>query len=108
MRVESRIPGADANAYHAFAATIAGGLYGIANKVELADPYSGNGYAATDLTRIPSTFAEAIDLWRDSEVAVECFGEDVHHHVLVHAESEWRAFNNTVTDWERARYFERI
>jgi len=32
----------------------------------------------------------------------------VHHHVLVHAESEWRAFNNTVTDWERARYFERI
>ena len=29
MRVESRIPGADANTYHAFAATIAGGLYGI-------------------------------------------------------------------------------
>ena len=29
MRVESRIPGADANAYHAFAATIAGGLHGI-------------------------------------------------------------------------------
>ena len=32
----------------------------------------------------------------------------VHHHVLVHAESEWLAFNQTVTDWERRRYFERI
>ncbi len=108
MRLENRIPGADANTYHAFAATIAGGLYGIENRIEPSEPYSGNGYTATDLERIPSTFAEAIELWRASEIAVECFGADVHHHVLVHAESEWRAFNQTVTDWERARYFERI
>jgi len=85
-----------------------GGLYGIAHKIEPDTPYSGNGYTATDLTRIPSTFAEAIELWRNSEVAVECFGDEVHHHVLVHAEAEWLAFNKTVTDWERARYFERI
>jgi len=108
MRVENRIPGADANSYHAFAATIAGGLYGINHKIEPDTPYSGNGYTATDLTRIPSTFAEAIELWRNSEIAVECFGDEVHHHVLVHAEAEWLAFNKTVTDWERARYFERI
>ena len=61
----------------------------------------------TDLARIPSTFAEAIELWRDSPIARECFGDDVHHHVL-HAETEWPAFNSTVTDWERRRYFERI
>jgi glutamine synthetase len=108
LRVESRIPGSDANSYHAFAATVAGGLYGIANQIEPPPPYSGNGYIATDVDRIPSTFPEAIDLWRSSDVAVECFGEDVHHHVLVHAEAEWLAFNQTVTDWERARYFERI
>ena len=59
-------------------------------------------------TRIPWTFPEAIELWQHSEIAVECFGEEVHHHVLVHAEAEWLAFNQTVTDWERARYFERI
>ena len=34
LRVENRIPGADANTYHAFAATIAGGLYGLANKID--------------------------------------------------------------------------
>ena len=71
-------------------------------------PYHGNGYTADDLPRIPSTYVEAIELWRASELARECFGDDVHHHVLNHAEFEWRAFNATVTDWERHRYFERI
>ena len=108
LRVESRIPGADANTYHAFAATIAGGLHGIAERIEPPPPYDGDGYAASDLPRIPSTFVEAIDLWRDSVVAKRCFGDDVHHHVLNYAESEWAAFNRTVTDWERRRYFERI
>ena len=69
MRVESRIPGADANAYHAFAATIAGGLHGIRERIEPPAPYHGNGYTADDLPRIPSTFVEAIELWRGSELA---------------------------------------
>ena len=107
LRVESRIPGADANSYHAFAATIAGGLYGIAHRIEPGEPFHGDGYRA-DLPRVPATLPEAIELWRNSEIAVECFGRDVHRHVLHFAEFEWQAFNNSVTDWERARYFERI
>lgn len=108
LRVESRIPGADINSYHAFAATIAGGLHGIRHRIEPPDPYDGNGYTADDLPRIPWTLAEAIDRWRASDVARECFGDDVHHHVLTHAEFEWQSFNATVTDWERRRYFDRI
>jgi glutamine synthetase len=108
MRVESRIPGADMNSHHAFAATIAGGLYGIANRVEPPPPYDGNGYTAADLPRIPHTMADAIELWRGSSIARECFGDEVHHHVLNFAEQEWHAFQRTVTDWELRRYFERI
>jgi glutamine synthetase len=107
-RVESRIPGSDVNCYHAFAGTIAGGLYGIEQRIEPPAPYAGNGYTATDLTRLPATLPEAIELWRNSDIARERFGDDVHHHVLRHAEAEWSAFNQTVTDWERRRYFERI
>ncbi|MGH9135316.1 MAG: glutamine synthetase family protein, partial [Ilumatobacteraceae bacterium] len=44
MRIENRIPGSDANAYHAFAATIAGALYGIENQIEPPAPYEGDGY----------------------------------------------------------------
>jgi glutamine synthetase len=108
LRVENRIPGADVNSYHAFAATIAGGLLGIEQRIEPPPPYRGNGYTAADLPRIPTTFVEAIELWRDSANAKACFGDDVHHHVLRHAEFEWDAFNHAVTDWERQRYFERI
>jgi glutamine synthetase len=108
MRVENRIPGADANSYHAFAATIAAGLYGIEHQIEPPDPYIGNGYTAADIERIPSTFNEAIDLWENSTLAKQCFGDEVHHHVLNYAKDEWRAWGATVTQWERARYFERI
>lgn len=108
MRVENRIPGADANSYHAFAATIAAGLYGIENRVEPPEPYIGNGYTAADIERIPSTFNQAIELWEQSTLARACFGDDVHHHVLNFARDEWRAWGATVTSWERARYFERI
>ncbi len=108
MRVENRIPGADANSYHAFAATIAAGLYGIENRIEPPDPYLGNGYTAADIERIPSTFNEAMDLWQHSTLAKQCFGDEVHHHVFNYAKDEWRAWGATVTNWERARYFERI
>ncbi len=41
FRVENRIPGADANPYLAFAATIAAGLYGIAMRLEPAGSLRG-------------------------------------------------------------------
>ena len=90
-RVESRIPGADVNPYLVLAAAIAAGLYGIDHELELATAYPRNAYEATDVPRIPSTLVEAIDELRDSEVAAEAFGPDVHHHLLNTAEQEWEA-----------------
>lgn len=106
-RVECRIPGADANSYLAFAGTIAAGLYGIRHGLELGEPYAGNGYEANDLPRIPTSLAEAADLWERSAIARECFGDGVHRHLLNMARHEWSTFNRTVTDWERLRYFDR-
>jgi glutamine synthetase len=108
MRVECRIPGADANGYHAFAGTLAGGLYGIANKIDPGEPYRANGYEAKDIARIPWNIVDAIELWRNSAIAKECFGAEVHHHILNAAEQEWLEFNRQTTEWERRRYFERI
>jgi glutamine synthetase len=83
-------------------------LYGIRHRLELAAPYEGNGYTAPDVGRIPWNLPDAIALWKSSDIARECFGDDVHHWILRCAESEWEAFNRTVTDWELNRYFERI
>ena len=107
-RVESRIPGSDANSYFAFAGTIAGGLYGIKNKMKLGEPFKGNGYEAPEIPRIPWNIVDAIALWENSTIAREAFGDDVHHHILTMAKAEWEAFNHTVTDWELRRYWERI
>ncbi len=107
-RVESRIPGADVNPYLVLAASVAAGLYGIDHELELGPAYPRNAYEATDVPRIPSTLVEAIDELRGSKVAVEAFGAEVHHHLLNTAVQEWEASNRHVTDWELARYFERL
>jgi glutamine synthetase len=107
-RVESRIPGADVNPYLALAAAIAGGLWGIEHELELEPAFTGNAYKAVDVPRIPSTLAEAIDGLASSDVAVEAFGPEVHHHLLNTARQEWATSNRVVTDWELARNFERI
>ena len=109
FRVECRIPGADANPYLAFAATIAGGLYGIQNKIEPPEMFHGNAYAATDVPRVPSSLHEAIAAFEKSDVARAAFGDFVFEHLLNTARQEQIIFdNNVVTDWELSRYFERI
>ncbi len=108
LRVESRIPGADANPYLAFAATIAGGLWGVEHRVEPPPIFEGNGYTAEGVPRVPWTLVEAIDELERSEVAATAFGADVHHHLLNTAQQEWATSNRAVTDWELRRNFERI
>ena len=107
-RVECRIPGADANPYLAFAATIASGMWGVQNKIEPPEMFSGNAYEANDVPRVPSSLHEAIEAFRGSAVGREAFGDFVFGHLLNTAEQEQIIFdNNCVTDWELARYFER-
>ncbi len=106
-RVESRIPGADANPYLAFAAVIAGGLHGIEQGLSLEDPFVGNAYESKEVARIPWNIVEAIELLDQSSVAKAAFGEDVHHHMVTTARHEWMQFNKAVTDWELRRNFER-
>jgi glutamine synthetase len=108
FRVESRIPGADANPYLAFAATIAGGLHGLKSKIDPPEMFRGNAYEAKDVPRVPSSLHEAADAFEGSEVARKAFGDFVFEHLLNVARQEQAIFdNNTVTDWELGRYFER-
>ena len=108
FRVENRIPGADANPYLAFAATIAAGLHGITQKLKPPKLYEGNAYADATLPQVPKTLREAISELERSEVARAAFGERVVEHYLHAARLEQQAFDQAVTDWELMRNFERI
>ena len=105
-RVESRIPGADANPYLAFAATIAAGLHGIEHGLDPGPRFNGNAYADPDLERVPDNLVSAIDALAGSKVAAAAFGAGVHEHMLNTARQEWAHFNRAVTDWERRRNFD--
>jgi glutamine synthetase len=107
LRIECRIPGADANPYIAYAAALAAGLDGIRNRIEPPDIFEGDIYAAGELPRVPSTLREAIAELEQSDLAREAFGEDVTEHYLHFLRTEQRKFDEVVTCWERARYFER-
>jgi glutamine synthetase len=107
LRVECRIPGADANPYIAYAAAIAAGLDGIRNKIEPPEIFQGDLYSAKELPRVPATLREAIGELERSDLAREAFGEDVTEHYLHFLRTEQRKFDEVVTCWERARYFER-
>ena len=107
-RIECRLPGADCNPYLVYAAVLASGLDGIANKTEPPAEFVGDVYQARDLPRVPATLREAATAFAKSDFAREAFGAEVHEHYSHFFDVEATQYDNAVTDWERWRYFERI
>ena len=108
-RLETRVIGSDANPYLAMAASLAAGLYGIKNKLELKQPpTTGNGYRDYSNGSLPSTLHDATALMKNSEVAKKILGEKFVEHFTQTRDWEWRQHLKAVTDWEYKRYFEII
>ena len=57
---------------------------------------------------MPDNLTDARELFADSAVAREAFGQEVVDHYLNHADVELAAFESAVTDWEKFRGFERL
>src|SRR5439155_1618063 len=77
FRVENRIPGADANPYLAFAATIAAGLHGVTSRLKAPKLHEGNAYEDATLPQVPKTMREAIAELERPKVARAAFGDRV-------------------------------
>jgi glutamine synthetase len=107
LRIECRIPGADANPYLAYAASLAAGLAGVRDRIEPPAIFSGDVYAARDLPKVPATLREATDLLAGSAMLREAFGDAVVDHYVHFFRTEQAKFDAEVTSWERQRYFER-
>ena len=108
FRIENRMPGGDANPYLAFAAMIAAGLAGIDRNHDCGEAYRGNAYIDEKLPALPESLKDAADLLEKSDMARAALGDSVVEFYVHAARHEVRAFEGSVTDWERARYFERI
>ena len=107
LRIENRIPGADVNPYLAYAAALASGLDGIANQIEPPEEFRGDVYSS-DVERVPRNLRDAVDRFEASAAARRFFGDLVVDHYTHHLRTEIGAHEAAVSDWEMARYFERI
>ncbi len=117
MRIENRVPGADANFYLVFAATLASGLYGIEHALELPQRLDGNAYDAATVARalerghirpLARHLTAATDLLEQSELAQEYFGADFVEHFVATRRWEVSEYDKAVTNWDRRRYLELI
>jgi len=110
VRLEHRRPGADVNPYLAIAAMLAGGLHGIAEKLEPPEPATADACADGRFPRLPSALDTAIAALRGSALAPCLLGHEFVSHYLLSREVElrlWREWESQqVTEWEHSRYFE--
>jgi len=65
----------------------------------------GNGFRIEN--RMPGSLRDA-EVFANSRLTRTAFGEGVVEFYVHHARLEIEAFNQAVTDWKEARYFERI
>ena len=106
LRVECRIPGADANPYLACAALLAAGLQG-EQRLELEPAFAGDAYKAREIREVPKTLREALDCLDRSEALRAAFGDAVVEHYLHAGRWEQFEYDRRVTDHELIRGFER-
>ncbi len=107
LRVECRIPGADANPYLAFAALLAAGLHGIEHELDPGPAFAGNAYVGADIPEIPKTLREALESLDRSAPLRAAFGDDVVEHYLHTGRWEQSEYDRRITDYELIRGFER-
>ena len=117
IRIENRVPGADANFYLVFAAMLASGLYGIEQRLELPARIDGDACDPAQLAQalqggqigsLARNLTAATDLFERSEVAREYLGHDFVEHFVVTRRWEVQEYEKAVTNWERRRYLELI
>jgi glutamine synthetase len=117
IRVENRVPGADANFYLVFAALLASGLYGIERKLALPARLDGNAYdpatvaqalASGQIKALSRNLAASTDLLEQSTFANEYLGEEFVEHFVATRRWEVKEHERAVTNWERRRYLELI
>lgn len=110
MRLETRLPGADANPYLVAAAAIASGIYGIQHQIELeVAPIEGSAYVAANPIPLFTNLQRATEEMKaHSRFSEELFGTTFSEHFLYTREWECKNYDKAVTDWELKRYFEGI
>lgn len=106
-RVELRSPDPTCNPYLAMAVTLAAGMRGIEEGLELPpECVQPPVYeAAPDDGRLPRDLGEAVRAFEGSSLMRETLGDHIFEYLLREKRAEWSEYSQTVTDWELRHYY---
>ncbi len=111
-RLELRLPDPTANPYLALAVTLAAGLKGIEDGLELGEEFTSDDLVlnsadmkAKGFMRLPSDLGKALVAFKNSELMQEVLGEHIHSYLVEEKTREWAEYNAEVTAWERKKYY---
>lgn len=102
-RVELRRPGADVNPYLALAALVNSICLGIEHNLEAPPPI---GTPGTQAAALPGSLEQAILAFSADETARDALGNAFSDYFLETRKWEIAAWQQSVSEWERARYFQ--
>ena len=103
-RIECRRPGADANPYLAMAALVISAADGMRRKAKPPAPVEGDAYSRSDLAMLPGSLEAALLAFESDDVLRQGIGEKFSDYFATSRRWELKAWQETVTDWERTRY----
>lgn len=103
IRIEQRLPSADANPYLVIAGTLAAGMHGVREEIDPGEPV--NGDAAGKRPPLPRSQEIVLRALEDDDVLVETLGSEFVRAFTAVKRREHQLFNDHVTDWEK-RYLE--
>ncbi|MFX4223002.1 MAG: glutamine synthetase family protein [Thalassobaculum sp.] len=98
-RVENRVPGADANPYLAFAASLACGYLGLIEQLEPSKPVEGSAYNLA--ANLPRHLEDALLRLNRSKPLRDILGQRFVNVLTQVKEQESRAYLQVISAWER-------
>jgi glutamine synthetase len=99
LRVENRVPGADANPYLAFAASLACGYLGMTERIKPSDPVQGSAYRYAHT--LPINLDEALDKLNYTKSLKQVLGEKFVEAYQDVKFEEMQHFRRVISSWER-------
>lgn len=114
-RVELRSPDPSANPYLALAVCLAAGIEGIKNEIIPPKKMSCNIFEMTEeerkeagIERLPGSLREAAKEFEKDAFIQNVLGEDLSRKYLNAKKKEYEEYSSQVSDWELAKYLQRI
>jgi glutamine synthetase len=103
-RFECRRPGADANPYLALAAIVVAAADGLRRGARPPEPVDGDAYSRSDLATLPGSLEASLRAFEADDFLGRGLGEHFSDYYMTSRRWELKAWQETVTDWERNRY----